>query len=120
MAEITTRPARLPSGNELDRFDAADNIPAEIRMGNKTLVVLANPPHRGGTVTLMVKLQVVDDCVHLTTEGEDVHFKRCRLVGAWLPGQPEPVDANQGTLWDQAPPVGSIRDDEQPGDDDRM
>jgi hypothetical protein len=107
MAKISEKPAGLPSTNALDGLPAEE--PAEVRLAGKTLCVLADPPQLGGNVELMVRLHITEDCIAQHDDGNEVRYLKARLVGAWRPGSPPPVDVNQPDLWEQAPPEGSIK-----------
>lgn len=113
MAEISDPPTGLASTNTLDGIEMGGG-PAELRLAGKILCVMANPPGLGSDVVLMVKLRAVEDCLVDHEDSSQSRYLKCRLVGAWLPGSPPPIDVNQGSLWEQAGPVGSTTPDEPP------
>lgn len=81
--------------------------PAEIRLAGKTLCVLADAPQLGQDLELMVRLHVTEDCIAQHENDAEVRYLKVRLVAAWKPGSPPPVDPEL-PLWDQAVPEGTI------------
>lgn len=105
----TPPPASLgiPSSNDLNKIpdDLLGPIPAEIRLGSNTLMVMDKPPEVRDVVTVMARLRIKDAGVEEAGDGgEDLtHYRKARLVTAWLAGQPKPPnpdDPDQGALFD--------------------
>lgn len=86
-------------------------------MSGKTLCVLADPPKLGDELTLLVRLRVIEEATSQKESGDQTHIRKTRLIGAWVPGTPPPIDTSQGSLWDQAPPAGSIPPETPPDDE---
>lgn len=97
MARVSKKPPDLPSSNDLDKFPAPE--PAEIRLGNKVICVLANPPELGQNVDLMIRIHVKEQCTAIHDDGETVNYLRAKLLGsAWRPGERPPADVDQLVL----------------------
>lgn len=111
MALVTEQPKDLPTTNALAGL-VGGSEPAEVRLSGKILCILADPPALGEDLTLLVKLHVTENCVAEHADGETVVYRKTKLVAAWRPGTPEPIDPEQGSLWEQAPPAGTFETDD--------
>jgi hypothetical protein len=109
---VTEQPKDLPTTNALAGLVPTVE-PAEIRLSGKVLCVLAEPPALGTDLTLMIKVHVTENCVAEHADGATVFYRKTKLVAAWKPGDPEPIDPDQGSLWEQAPPEGTFNTNEQ-------
>jgi hypothetical protein len=105
MALNTTMPSDIKTTNALDDIpaDLLGPIPAEIRLGANTLMVMEEPPANGETVTVIARLRIWR--TGTDQQGEDAeerHFRQGKIVAAWVQGQPEPPDpeAEQPGLFD--------------------
>ncbi len=114
MALNTKQPADLPSTDSLRDIpaDLLGPVPAEIRLGANVLMVMEKPPEVGDVITVSMRLKVKREAKDLGGEegGELVHFRGCKIVAAWLKGEPEPpnADEDQGALIDED---GEINDE---------
>lgn len=100
-----------------DLQEFAGNAAAEIRLAGKTLCVLENPPSLGDVVTLMMRVRVTDSSVTEHENGDHIFYRKVKLIDAWKASSPPPVDTNQASLWDQAPPEGSFDASADEGDE---
>lgn len=100
-----------------DLQEFAGSVAAEIRLAGKILCVLENPPVLGDEFDLMVRLKVTESCATEKESGEHDFYRKTKLVGAWRPGSTPPIDTNQASLWDQAPPEGSFDASADEGDE---
>ena len=106
MAEITKMPPNLPSTDALRSIpdDLLGPIPAEIRLGANVLMIMEKPPEVKDVITVVMRLRVKDE--GKSEGGEDneelVHWRRVKIVTAWIQGQPEPPnpDEDQPGLFD--------------------
>lgn len=96
MAMITDQPEDLASTNELDGVhdpDAPDSGErAEIYLSGAHVATLDNAPAGLGRVTLMVELEVTEESIRFTEDGQnEIPIRRCRRVGdMWRPGEARP------------------------------
>ena len=110
MAEITARtaPAYVPTTDALASIpaDLLGPIPAEVRLGANVLMVMEKPPEVGDVITVTMRLKVKRKAEDEGGEGGDerVHFRGCKIVAAWLKGDPEPpnADEDQPGLFDES------------------
>lgn len=104
---VTDKPENLPTTNALDDIpaDLLGPVPAEIRLGANVLMVMEKPPEVGDVITVSMRLKVKREAKDLGGEegSELVHFRGCKIVAAWLKGDPEPpnADDDQGALIDE-------------------
>lgn len=96
MALNTSQPANLPTTNSLADIpaDLLGPIPAEIKLGQSVLMVMEKPPAVRDVITVTMRLRVKDSGVKEAGEGgeELTHYRACKIVAAWLKGDPEPPD----------------------------
>ena len=129
MTLITQKPNGIASTNALDDIpaDLLGPVPAEIRLGSTTLLVMEKPPEVGDVITVSMRLKVKREAKDLGGEegGELVHFRGCKIVAAWLKGEPEPpnADEDQGALIDEDGEIsdeaaGPLRDEDDGSWDD--
>jgi hypothetical protein len=96
MALITDKPEDLAPSNDLDDVQDPDEQPtgerAEIYLSGAHVATLDNAPLGRERITLMVELEVVEESIRFTENGEtEVPIRRCRRVGdMWRPGTPKP------------------------------
>lgn len=97
MTLITDKPEGLPSGNALDDLVDPDEPQqegerAEIYLSGAHVCTLANAPGGLGRITLMVELEVKEEAVRFTENGEtEIPIRRCKRIGdMWLPGETRP------------------------------
>lgn len=96
MALIIDKPDDLPSSNDLDRLEDPDEPTgrerAEIYLSGAHVATLDNAPSGLGRVVLMVELEVVEESIRFTENGDtEVPIRRCRRVGdMWRPGTQRP------------------------------
>lgn len=91
MAEVTEKPAGLPSTNELDKIPDLDTR-AEIYLSGSHVATLDEPPAMGEKFYLMVELEVTE-VSHKSNDGGQtlVAVRRTRRVGdMWRPGTKKP------------------------------
>lgn len=114
MSLVDQQPAGLPSSNQLDQIpvDLLGPIPAEIRLGANCLMVMEKPPEVGDVLTVTMRLKVKRKAEDEGGEGGDdrVHFRGCKIIAAWLKGDPEPPNVD-----DEQPPL--YGDDGEPSDE---
>ncbi len=107
MALNTKQPADLPSTDSLKDIpaDLLGPVPAEIKLGQNTLMVMEKPPEVRDVITVVMRLRVKDAGVGEAGESNEelTHYRRCKIVAAWLKGEPEPPngDEDQGALIDE-------------------
>ena len=95
MALVQDQPEDLPTTNALaDVVDPDDEQEsgerAEIYLSGAHVATLDQAPHGLGRVTLMCGLEVVEESIRFTDDGE-IPIRRCRRVGdMWIPGTPKP------------------------------
>jgi hypothetical protein len=94
MALITDMPEDVASSNDLDNVvdpDAdEDGERAEVYLSGAHVCTLDHAPSGLGRITLMVELEVVEESIRFTEDGE-VPIRRCRRVGdMWIPGTQRP------------------------------
>ncbi|AKF14548.1 hypothetical protein SEA_CAMBIARE_46 [Mycobacterium phage Cambiare] len=95
MGLITDQPEGLPSGNDLDNVEDPDapaehGERAEMYLSGAHVCTLDNAPAGLGRVTLMVELEVTEESIRFTEDGE-IPIRRCRRVGdMWIPGTQRP------------------------------
>lgn len=96
MAEVTEKPADLPSTNNLDTIEDPDALTkgerAEIYLSGAHVATLDDAPNGLGRVTLMVELEVTEESIRFTEDGQnEIPIRRCRRVGdMWRPGTQRP------------------------------
>lgn len=96
MGLITDQPEDLPTSNELDGVEDTDAQPAgeraEIYLSGAHVATLDNAPKGLGRVTLMVELEVTEESIRFTEDGQnEIPIRRCRRVGdMWRPGDQRP------------------------------
>lgn len=96
MGLITDQPEGLPTTNALDGIADPDEQPngerAEIYLSGAHVCTLDDAPNGLGRVTLMVELEVVEESIRFTEDGQnEIPIRRCRRVGdMWRPGTPKP------------------------------
>lgn len=119
---VTDKPEGIPTTNALDDIpaDLLGPVPAEIRLGANVLMVMEKPPEVGDVITVSMRLKVKREAKDLGGEegSELVHFRGCKIVAAWLKGDPEPpnADDDQGALIDEEGNAVDYGDDDE-GDD---
>lgn len=94
MGLITDLPEDLPSSNDLDNVEdpdaQEDGERAEIYLSGAHVATLDHAPNGLGRITLMVELEVVEESIRFTEDGE-IPIRRCRRVGdMWIPGTQRP------------------------------
>lgn len=96
MAEVTEKPTDLPSSNDLDTIEDPDaptkGERAEIYLSGAHIATLDDAPNGLGRVTLMVELEVTEESIRFTEDGQnEIPIRRCRRVGdMWRPGTERP------------------------------
>lgn len=98
MALITDQPEDLASTNALDDVhdpderDDSGGERAEIYLSGAHVCTLDNAPRGLGRVTLMVELEVTEESIRFTEDGQnEIPIRRCRRVGdMWRPGTERP------------------------------
>lgn len=96
MALIQDQPEDLPTTDALADVEDPDQAPtgerAEIYLSGAHVATLDNAPNGLGRVTLMVELEVVEESIRFTEDGQnEIPIRRCRRVGdMWRPGTPKP------------------------------
>jgi hypothetical protein len=114
MTLIDQRPSDLPTTDTLANIpaDLLGPIPAEIRLGANVLMMMPTPPDVGDVITVTMRLKVKRKAEDEAGDGgEDrIHFRACKIVAAWLKGEPEPPNVE-----DEQPALintdGEIEDD---------
>lgn len=99
MSLVDQKPAGLPSSNELDKIpdDLLGPIPAEIKLGTNVLMVMEKPPEVRDVITVVMRLRVKDAGVGEAGENNEelTHYRKCKIVAAWIKGEPEPPNADE-------------------------
>lgn len=96
MGLITDKPEDLASTNALDGVQDPDapetGERAEIYLSGAHVATLDNAPGGLGRVTLMVELEVTEESIRFTEDGQnEIPIRRCRRVGdMWRPGTERP------------------------------
>lgn len=127
MAEITEKPADLPSTNALDKFD--DGLatgPTEIRLGQAVLMSLSDPPEAGEYIDISARLYIKHAGFDQNTpDSPKVPVRQAKIIVAWPLGEqmPKPkskngaeipeVDGQEPLFDDDGDPQGA--DDEDQG-----
>ncbi|SKH53624.1 Uncharacterised protein [Mycobacteroides abscessus subsp. massiliense] len=93
---VTDMPEALPSTNDLDTIEDPDapttGERAEIYLSGAHVATLDDAPNGLGRVTLMVELEVTEESIRFTEDGQnEIPIRRCRRVGdMWRPGTERP------------------------------
>lgn len=93
---VTDMPEALPSTNDLDTIEDPDALitgeRAEIYLSGAHVATLDDAPNGLGRVTLMVELEVTEESIRFTEDGQnEIPIRRCRRVGdMWRPGTERP------------------------------
>lgn len=93
---VTDMPEALPSTNDLDTIEDPDALTkgerAEIYLSGAHVATLDDAPNGLGRVTLMVELEVTEESIRFTEDGQnEIPIRRCRRVGdMWRPGTERP------------------------------
>lgn len=93
---VTDMPEALPSTNALDAIEDPDTPTtgerAEIYLSGAHVATLDDAPNGLGRVTLMVELEVTEESIRFTEDGQnEIPIRRCRRVGdMWRPGTERP------------------------------
>jgi hypothetical protein len=99
MALNTVMPRDIKKTDALSEIprDLLGPIPAEIRLGANVLMMMDDPPAAGDTITVTMRLKVKREAKDLGGEedGELVHFRGCKIIAAWLKGDPEPPNTDE-------------------------
>lgn len=127
MAEVTEKPAGLPSTNALDKFD--DGLatgPTEIRLGQAVLMSLSDPPEAGEYIDISARLYIKHAGFDQNTpDSPKVPVRQAKIIVAWPLGEqmPKPkskngaeipeVDGQEPLFDDDGDPQGA--DDEEQG-----
>ncbi|WP_100461470.1 hypothetical protein [Mycobacteroides abscessus] len=127
MAEVTEKPAGLPSTNALDKFD--DGLatgPTEIRLGQAVLMSLSDPPEAGEYIDISARLYIKHAGFDQNTpDSPKVPVRQAKIIVAWPLGEqmPKPkskngaeipeVDGQEPLFDDDGDPQGA--DDEDQG-----
>lgn len=95
MGLIQDQPEDLPTTNALDDVHDPDEQPAgeraEIYLSGAHVATLDNAPSGRGRVTLMVELEVSEESIRFTEDGDEIPIRRCRRIGdMWIPGAQRP------------------------------
>lgn len=96
MALIQTMPEDIPTTNALHYIADPDEQPtgerAEIYLSGAHVATLENAPAGRERITMMVELEVVEESIRFTENGEtEVPIRRCRRIGdMWRPGSERP------------------------------
>lgn len=97
MTLVTDKPEGLPTTNALDNIEDPDaprpaGERAEIYLSGAHVCTLDNAPSGLGRVTLMVELEVVEESIRFTENGDiEVPIRRCKRIGdMWIPGSQRP------------------------------
>lgn len=130
MAEVTEKPAGLPSTNALDKFD--DGLatgPTEIRLGQAVLMSLSDPPEAGEYIDISARLYIKHAGFDQNTpDSPKVPVRQAKIIVAWPLGEqmPKPkskngaeipeVDGQEPLFDDDGDPQGA--DDEDQGAQD--
>jgi len=102
MALVKDKPEELTPQNDLDDIEDPDAPPdpAEIRLAGKCLAVLESPPGRGEDLVLMIRVKVNGEGVDYHEDGEEVPYRKTKLIACWKPGTKEPVKKKTKTELD--------------------
>ncbi|EIV32566.1 hypothetical protein [Mycobacteroides abscessus] len=98
MAEVTEKPAGLPSTNALDKFD--DGLatgPTEIRLGQAVLMSLSDPPEAGEYIDISARLYIKHAGFDQNTpDSPKVPVRQAKIIVAWPLGEqmPKPKSKN--------------------------
>lgn len=118
MAEVKTKPAGMPSGNDLDGIEVPlDNPPAYLNLG-KTNCAIENPPRQGEVRTYKVMVYCKEEHGPLERGDGEMRYERTMKVRlCWLDGAPKPPDPDddQPGLFDEG---GNTAEPEGEGDGD--
>lgn len=96
MALIQTMPEDIPTTNALHYIEDPDEQPpgerAEIYLSGAHVATLENAPAGRERITMLVELEVVEESIRFTENGEtEVPIRRCRRIGdMWRPGTERP------------------------------
>ncbi|WP_457138523.1 hypothetical protein [Mycobacteroides abscessus] len=126
MAEVTEKPADLPSTNALDKFD--DGLatgPTEIRLGQAVLMSLSDPPEAGEYIDISARLYIKHAGFDQNTpDSPKVPVRQAKIIVAWPLGEqmPKPkskngaeipeVDGQEPLFDDDGDPQGADDEDE--------
>lgn len=126
MAEVTEKPAGLPSTNALDKFD--DGVaagPTEIRLGQALLMTLSDPPEAGEYIDISARLYIKHAGFDQNTpDSPKVPVRQAKIIVAWPLGEqmPKPKAKNGSEVPEcdgQEPLFEDDDDEDQNGTDDR-
>ncbi|WP_052622310.1 hypothetical protein, partial [Mycobacteroides abscessus] len=126
MAEVTEKPAGLPSTNALDRFD--DGLatgPTEIRLGQAVLMSLSDPPEAGEYIDISARLYIKHAGFDQNTpDSPKVPVRQAKIIVAWPLGEqmPKPKSKNGAEIpeVDGQEPLFDDDGDPQGADDDQQ
>lgn len=126
MALVDEKPQDLPSTNALDGVEDPDAQPegerAEIYLSGAHVATLDDAPKGLGRVTLMVELEVTEESIRFTEDGQnEIPIRRCRRVGdMWRPGEqrPAPKSKKKTKAQEDAEAEAAAADDQPPLFDD--
>ncbi|GLE58969.1 hypothetical protein NJBCHELONAE_42790 [Mycobacteroides chelonae] len=124
MAEVTEKPADLPSTNALDKFD--DSLatgPTEIRLGQAVLMSLSDPPEAGEYIDISARLYIKHAGFDQNTpDSPKVPVRQAKIIVAWPLGEqmPKPKSKNGAEIpeVDGQEPLFDIDGDPQGADDE--
>lgn len=125
MAEVTEKPAGLPSTNALDKFD--DGLatgPTEIRLGQAVLMSLSDPPEAGEYIDISARLYIKHAGFDQNTpDSPKVPVRQAKIIVAWPLGEqmPKPKSKNGAEIpeVDGQEPLFEADGDPQGADDDQ-
>lgn len=131
MAEVTEKPAGLPSTNALDKFD--DGLatgPTEIRLGQAVLMSLSDPPEAGEYIDISARLYIKHAGFDQNTpDSPKVPVRQAKIIVAWPLGEqmPKPkskngaetpeVDGQEPLFDDDGDPQGADDEDQDAKED---
>ncbi|MGP3321424.1 hypothetical protein [Mycobacteroides abscessus] len=126
MAEVTEKPAGLPSTNALDKFD--DGLatgPTEIRLGQAVLMSLSDPPEAGEYIDISARLYIKHAGFDQNTpDSPKVPVRQAKIIVAWPLGEqmPKPKSKNGAETpeVDGQEPLFDDDGDPQGADDDQQ
>lgn len=126
MAEVTEKPAGLPSTNALDKFD--DGLatgPTEIRLGQAVLMSLSDPPEAGEYIDVSARLYIKHAGFDQNTpDSPKVPVRQAKIIVAWPLGEqmPKPKSKNGAEIpeVDGQEPLFDDDGDPQGADDDQQ
>lgn len=126
MAEVTEKPAGLPSTNALDKFD--DGLatgPTEIRLGQAVLMSLSDPPEAGEYIDISARLYIKHAGFDQNTpDSPKVPVRQAKIIVAWPLGEqmPKPKSKNGAEIpeVDGQEPLFDDDGDPQGADDDQQ